>query len=40
MFGFAKMTELFHSGPGQKSLAYFSAGLDFCFFWSSKRRKM
>jgi|GEM_PF-3199973 len=27
-----KLPGLFHSGPSQQSLAYFSAGLDFCFF--------
>jgi len=32
MFGYIQLTGLFHSGPGQQSLAYFSAGLDFCFF--------
>jgi len=32
MFGYIQLTGLFHSGPAQQSLAYFSAGLDFCFF--------
>jgi hypothetical protein len=32
MLGIIQLTGLFHSSPIQQSLAYFSAGLDFCFF--------
>jgi|GEM_PF-3730182 len=39
MFGYIQLAGLFHSGPTQQSLAYFSVGLDFCFFWVKQKKK-